>query len=61
MANVRKYGAFAPCTPNRKADERHNRKAFARGREMAVRFEDLKAERRERRIEMELEAMKRNV
>lgn len=56
--NVRKYGAYAPCTPNRKADERHNRKAFERGRARAFHAEDLKAERRERRIMKELEAMK---
>lgn len=56
--NARKYGAFAKCTPNRNADERYNRKAFTRGRELAYRFEDNKADRRERRIEKELEAMK---
>ena len=60
MANVRKYGAYAKCVPNRKADERYNRKAFNKSRELAFRFEDNQAERRERRIEKELEAMKRN-
>lgn len=55
MAKPRKYGAYAPYTPNSKIDMRYRRKTFERRQEIAERA----IPREERRREKELGQMKK--
>ena len=48
MSKAKMYGAFAPYTPNRKMDERSNRKGYGRAKLLADNATP-KAERRQQK------------
>lgn len=59
MGKARMYGAYAPYTPNSKADMRYRRKVYEKKKEFADNAGERAALRRELKQLEELERMKR--
>lgn len=61
MGKPRKLGMKTAYIPNSKADMRHKKTIYQRGREVAERAERIAHERRDRRELLEVERIKKEV